>query len=90
MILYRLFLGKNKFKFSPVIDCCICGGGVQTITIIIITAVLVAEPPGKSDFPTMLSGGLRGRRKGDPNTSVVGKAEPSQPPVNPTVGLTGG
>ena len=32
----------------------------------------MAEALGKAYFPTMLSGVLRGRRKGDPNTSVVG------------------
>ena len=53
-------------------------GGVQTITtittiIITITRIMVAEALGKTNFPTMLSGVLRGRRKGDPNTSVVGK-----------------
>ena len=48
------------------------GGGVQTITTT-TTRVLVAEALGNTDFPTMLYGVLRGRRKGDPNTSVVGK-----------------
>ena len=51
------------------------GGGVQTIitiTIITTTCVLVEEALGKINFPTMLSGVLRGRRKGVPNTSVVG------------------
>ena len=47
-------------------------GGVQTTTTT-ITCVLVAEALGKTNVPTMLSGVLRGRRKVDPSTSVVGQ-----------------
>ena len=46
----------------------------------------MAEALGKTHFPTMLSGVLRGRRKGDPNTSVVGKNMYGSVPLIPLPG----
>ena len=48
----------------------------------------MAEALGKTHFPTMLSGVLRGRRKGDPNTSVVGKI-PSEATVKQSLCVYG-
>ena len=61
---------KNKFKFSPVVDWSISRGGVQTIiiTIIIITAILVAEALGKTNFPTTHSGGVHGAAEKETQT----------------------
>ena len=42
-------------------------------TTLVITRILVAAALEKTHFPTVPSGVHRGRRKGDPNTSVVGK-----------------
>ena len=51
--------------------------GVQTITTITTTtAVLVAEAPGKTNFPTMLSGGVQGQEKRRPKHKCCGKKYP--------------
>ena len=52
----------------------VCGSrltGVQTI-ITIIMAILVAEAPGKTDFPTMPSGGVQGQEKRRPKHKCCG------------------
>ncbi len=50
-------------------------GITTTIITNITTRILATEAVGKTNFPTKLSGVLRGRRKGDPNTSVLGHGD---------------
>ena len=48
-------------------------GGVQTTITTTIIAILVAEVPGKTHFPTMLSGGVQGQEKRRPKHKCCGK-----------------
>ena len=62
---------KSEFQFLFEVQKLDFGGGVQTI--IITMVILVAEALWKTNFPTMLFGGVQGQEKRRPKHKCYGK-----------------